>query len=654
MKVSSSVVENTICLNMIVRNESKTILRCLNSVIDHIDSWIIVDTGSTDNTRELIIDFFYERKIIGQLYDAEWVNFEHNRNEALIYAKNKADYILLIDADMELIVHDKEWKSKIPFDTCNVKQENNISYYNTRLLKGDFLYQYHGVTHEYIECLQYTTKGKFDLISMLDHGDGGYKSDKFKRDIILLEEAIITDPNNGRYHFYLANSYRDDNQKEKAIEFYKKRIAIGGWQEEVWNSLLHIARCYQYLKDWPNALNFYLQAYSFYPKRSEPLYDLAKYYRENNMPATGYHFAKIGLEIPYPKDDVLFIEKEVYDYLLKYELSICVCYVNKLHQGKQLCDELIFTRSTPKWLRESCQNNLFFYMEKLKYTSIQELTTTKTNPNYHFCNPSILQTKKDLIINLREVSYTFDIEKNFYHYDKTIDTYNHIANATQSSMSTLKQLKDCDIQTHGNFVTGIEDLRLFEHEEKLYAIGTSRTTNISGVNEMIVVHLNSQYQIEKVVRLKGYSDNECQKNWVPITYNDKIHFLYSSDPFILLKPDLETGECNVVERRTPKYNLTNCRGSSQVIKYDNGFLYIVHEIIHKDNRRYYYHRFIYLDSNLEVEKISDPFYFIDKTIEYCAGLALVDNQLWITFGYEDKKAYLIKMDIKNLELKNIL
>src|SRR5690242_19150411 len=80
-----------ICLNMIVKNESAVIRRCIDSVRPLIDYWVIVDTGSTDGTQKIIKNHL--KDIPGELYQRPWKNFEHNRNEALTLAKGKSDYI---------------------------------------------------------------------------------------------------------------------------------------------------------------------------------------------------------------------------------------------------------------------------------------------------------------------------------------------------------------------------------------------------------------------------------------------------------------------------------------------------------------------------------------------------------------------------------
>src|SRR5207244_3721777 len=91
---------NTICLVMIVRNEAGVIRRCLESVKPVINHWVICDTGSTDNTPDIIRETL--AGIPGTLHRERWIDFGNNRTQALKLAKGKADYHLLLDADMTL------------------------------------------------------------------------------------------------------------------------------------------------------------------------------------------------------------------------------------------------------------------------------------------------------------------------------------------------------------------------------------------------------------------------------------------------------------------------------------------------------------------------------------------------------------------------
>jgi glycosyltransferase involved in cell wall biosynthesis len=92
---------------MIVKNESKIIKRLLETVVPLVDTYCICDTGSTDNTVEIIRTFFDKVGITGKIVEEPFRNFEYNRNYALkqCYGMDNADYILFLDADMVLHIN---------------------------------------------------------------------------------------------------------------------------------------------------------------------------------------------------------------------------------------------------------------------------------------------------------------------------------------------------------------------------------------------------------------------------------------------------------------------------------------------------------------------------------------------------------------------
>ena len=94
-----------ICLNMIVKNESKIITRFFDSVLPFIDGYCICDTGSSDNTKDIIRTYFEKKELPGKIVEKDFVDFSTNRNFALqaCHSMKDMDYVLLLDADMKLM-----------------------------------------------------------------------------------------------------------------------------------------------------------------------------------------------------------------------------------------------------------------------------------------------------------------------------------------------------------------------------------------------------------------------------------------------------------------------------------------------------------------------------------------------------------------------
>lgn len=352
--------KKTLCLVMIVRNESKVIKRALDRVKNHIDYWVIVDTGSDDNTMEIIRETL--KDIPGELHQQEWVNFGYNRSQSLKLAKKKADYLLLCDADEQIIFSEEFNSADLTEDVYLISYNGTNDYAVPYLIRGDINWRYVGVTHEYLDADVEVVKQKISTISILDLQDGGFKHDKFERDIRLLEQGLIEEPMNVRYKFYLANSYRDIKNNEKAIEWYKKRIEDGGWIEEVTCSYENLGKCYENLGKHQEALNTWLMGYDYNPFRMECLYNAVRLLRIQGNCRLGYQLGKVAENIPYPVNDVLFIQRDIYHLWIYYELSICAYYTNDFQTGYDCCKKVLFANPNPLIL-ETTINNLRFYKE---------------------------------------------------------------------------------------------------------------------------------------------------------------------------------------------------------------------------------------------------------------------------------------------------
>lgn len=358
--------KKTICLNMIVKNEKAVICRCLETVKPIIDYWVIVDTGSTDGTQEIIKN--YLKDIPGELKQSDWVNFEHNRNEALQFAKGKADYVLIIDAD-EVLAFDPDFKlPELNQDFYYIMTDfSGTNYVRTQLINNHLEWKWVGVLHEVLICDQANCHDTLKGVRNVVRTDGARSQDpkKFHKDAAILEEAHKKEPNNTRTVFYLAQSYRDAGEKLLALVNYEKRVAMGGWDQEVFWSKLQIAQLREGLEmPTETVVGSYCDAFSYRQTRAEPLYHLAQYLRLKGDYASAYNVAHRGLGIPLP-NDYLFVGKWIYDYGLIFELSISAYHLGKYSES-YLASHLVLNHpKLPQNFKDAVIRNLRWIDEKL-------------------------------------------------------------------------------------------------------------------------------------------------------------------------------------------------------------------------------------------------------------------------------------------------
>ena len=419
-----------LCLCMIVKNESKIIKKCLNSVADYLDYWIISDTGSTDGTQDIIKSFFEEKGIPGELHKDEWVNFGYNRSLYMKYAKNKADFLIVLDADEILIIKNKNFKDNIKPGTKNlVKYAGNNDYRYEVLVSGNILWKYVGVTHEYITSDEEFKIVNFDDIMIRHIGNGNNKQDKFTRDIKLLSQGIIDEPNNSRYYFYLAQSYKDIDDYKNAIKYYKKRVEMGGWNEDIYYSLYMIGLCKQKDGlDFENEILYdYLKAYNYRKNRLEALYEIVKYYRINKKYREGYSYGMLGLKNTYPKD-ILFINRDIHIFKFKDEVAICAYWVDDHKLAIKLNNELLKLDCLNDNYRNRIQKNLNFSLNSDKSVKLKECLfdmkkiLDENNQEFFLMAGTLL----GCIRNHDFISYDVDIDIGIFYDNFNIDIINKI------------------------------------------------------------------------------------------------------------------------------------------------------------------------------------------------------------------------------------
>ena len=367
----------SLCLVMIVKDEEDTIKRCLTAVAPFIKYWVIVDTGSTDKTIDVINETMKELNIPGELHERPWVNFEVNRTESLNLAKGKCDYRWIIDADDTFYTE----PGVNPFAGLDNKPDcyqisyklSGLQYYRAQIVKSDQNWIYKGVLHEYLfldeesaNPLQGQVKNCYVLADISPLKRASSLEEKYANDAKILEEALIKEPDNSRYMFYLAQSYRDSNQLEKSIEAYKKRVQMGEWEEEVYYSLYMIAKISEKMGvDDETVTNLYSKAWEYRPTRLESVFHVMRKLRDQKRYLIAFAYGDLAIKTK-GTSDILFIEPEIWQWRLLDEYSLAAYYIGNPEIAVEKTNAIInapFFKDISKEEQNRLRANLAFYQK---------------------------------------------------------------------------------------------------------------------------------------------------------------------------------------------------------------------------------------------------------------------------------------------------
>jgi FkbM family methyltransferase len=285
-------------------------------------------------------------------------------------------------------------------------------------------------------------------------------------------------------------------------------------------------------------------------------------------------------------------------------------------------------------------------------------------------NPSIFIDGNKILCNIRHVNYTLfhcegeQLFGNRHGPLAYINPENDIKLRTNNFLCELN--KDFTIKTYNKIDTtkldiepvwefiGLEDARVVRWEDKLFFTGVRRDTKTNGEGRMELSEIVDNKEIRRD-RIEPPNDpnSYCEKNWMPVL-DIPYHYVKWTNPTELVKVDRNNGTSETIHLKNGFGNLQNLRGSSHIIPYKNKRICIIHEcdlwknkLNQKDAK--YTHRFVMWDLDWNIEWISDSFSFMDGEIEFCCGLAEYNNELLISFGFQDNAAFILRMPTKYFE-----
>jgi tetratricopeptide (TPR) repeat protein len=354
-------------LHMIVKDEAHVIERCLRSALPLIDWWVVVDTGSSDGTQEIVRSVLADKP--GRLIERPWVSFDHNRQEALVAARGleaagAGDYVAWIDAD-EVFVDVPDRLPELTMDGYFLSVEfGGTRYQRLAVVRLDRPWRWNGSVHEHLD-LPGATSGELGAPRVLVSREGARSldPDTYRKDAALIEAELARTPGDARLQFYLAQSWRDAGEPERALACYRARVANrAGWEQERWYALFQIGVCLELLGRPPGEVaEAYLDAYAADPTRAEPLVGLARVERVRERFEVALLYARRATRIPMPRGDALFVDAEAYTWRAWDEVAVSSYWVGRFADGVIAAQKALAVRPDDERLRANlawCQDRL--------------------------------------------------------------------------------------------------------------------------------------------------------------------------------------------------------------------------------------------------------------------------------------------------------
>jgi GR25 family glycosyltransferase involved in LPS biosynthesis len=420
-------------------------------------------------------------------------------------------------------------------------------------------------------------------------------------------------------------------------------VTISAGDEETWYALLQHSRSLRETGDEEGFVKTALKAFRQRPHRAEPLHDLARHYLTRSRGDLAVIYAEAGLSLPIPEGDYLGIEPEVYHTGLKEAFTIAASYSTdptEKERGRVICNWLSLSRDVPDWVRGLARLNYHWYAEPAHslLPSIQFRAVVIDAPDgFKPGNISIAREREGFVALIRAVNYDL-LESGFFdrHGDTSFRQRTLLAHLDENlkitSSAEVFPPDDLPPPEHADSI-GFEDPRPILWRGDLWCISCVRQLNPDGRAEMVLARVghtpSGQNRLTEWRVLASGTPVQWEKNWMPQVIGEELRFVYSSDPVRILG---DSG--NVLHLDTPPIAIENHRGGSQAIPFDGGWLMLVHDWQVQRTRRYYFHRFVWLDQNNRLSRISRRFFFQRIASEFAAGLAwhATGDRLVVSFG----------------------
>jgi len=404
----TNVAKDGICLIMIVRDESHVIERCLKSVVNVISSYCICDTGSLDNTPQIIENFMESHGIPGQVIYKEWKNFGYNKSYLIrrAYEDNLAlgaKYLMWLDADEVFQNQAKEnltsedGKKLLEFANARpnmgvfmfMTHYGGLEYQRWNMVRNNQLYEWRCPVHEYLHHTEPTGTVFVDFMTVLARKEGARTraGDSGQKDIKMFEEYLEEHPTCSRSTFYLAQTLGESGQLERAIEMYEKRIGMVGFYQERYIAALRMGHHHRKLGHSEKALEVWEKHWPIVPNRLEIPYYYMMYLKDLKRYPDAYEVGARAYQLHKCNMNDLFVEKGIYNWRFFMEFSVIAYYTQHYQMAYELGKKLLSEGKYPDAQAKVVEKNMSFFRSKV--TTREEIPPTLSR-KFNFHPPGII------------------------------------------------------------------------------------------------------------------------------------------------------------------------------------------------------------------------------------------------------------------------
>jgi len=353
-----------VCLTLLVKNESRSMRQTIESACEAVDCCVVLDTGSTDGTQQIARDACDACGIPLFLYEEPFVDFATSRNRSIDLSRGKATFALQLSGD-EFLFGGPALRDFCKSATNGVYsvtiRSGGLEFPSTRLVRPDDSWRWIGVVHEYMAKNGSPPPAGIVPGAYITHEgfDPARKVARFKQDEVLLRAERARDPSNARAAFYLAQTLEDLGRLPEAFVAYHERIALGGWDEEIFEAKFRLGRISERIgRPWFETEALYLRAFKYHPWRAESLFAIAQHWSGAGRHDVAVLFAERAYRLPHPGRG-LFIDRDVYTWKAADALATSAYYTGKRALGSEALRKAL--AEAPPEQQARLEKNLSFY-----------------------------------------------------------------------------------------------------------------------------------------------------------------------------------------------------------------------------------------------------------------------------------------------------